>query len=164
MLKIAGQVAAFTVFALIVGYFSVSPEYTYMAADKALIKMNFSHAGQPRQACRKLTQAELDQMAPNMRKPMDCPRERVPLLIELDIDGETKLEKAVPPTGVAQDGAATVYEKFELPQGEYTISVRMRDSRRDKGYDFTVEEEVSLEAGQVLVIDFEAETGGFKFL
>ncbi len=164
MLKLAGQLAAFALFALAVGYFSASPQYNYMAADKALIKMNFSHAGQPTQACRKVTQAELDQLAPNMRKPMDCPRERVALLVEVKINGESKFKRAVPPSGIARDGAATVYEKFELAEGTYAVSVAMRDSRREQGYDYIMQKEVSIEAGQVLVIDFEAETGGFKFL
>ena len=164
MLKVAGQIVAFALFALTVGYFSASPNYTYMAADKALIKMNFSHAGQPRKPCRKYTQAELDQLAPNMRKPMDCPRERVPLLVELKIDGESKFKRAIPPSGIARDGAATVYEKFEVAAGTHAVSVFMRDSRRDQGYDYMIEEEVSIEAGQVQVIDFEPETGGFKFL
>ena len=95
---------------------------------------------------------------------MDCPRERVPLLVELKINGELKFKQAIPPSGIASDGASTVYEKFQVPSGTHTVSVRMRDSRREQGYDYTSEKVVDIESGQILVIDFEPETGGFKFL
>ena len=159
-----GQVIAYVLFAVVVGYFSASPVYTYLDPDKGLIKMNFSHAGQPKQKCRRYTQEELDQLAPNMRKPMDCPRERVPLLVELEINGELRFKQAIPPSGIAGDGASTVYQKFQVPSGSHTVSVRMRDSRREQGYDYTTEKVVNIESEQVLVIDFEPETGGFKFL
>ena len=163
-LRYLGQAIAYVLFAVVVGYFSTSPVYTYLDPAKALIKLNFSHAGQPKEECRRYTQEELDQLAPNMRKPMDCPRERVPLLVELEINGELQLKQFIPPSGIASDGAATVYEKFEVPSGAHTVSVRMRDSRREQGYDYTTEKVVNIESGQIVVIDFEPETGGFKFL
>ena len=163
-MRYLGQTIAYVLFAVVVGYLSASPVYTYLDPDKGLIKMNFSHAGQPKQKCRRYTQEELDQLPPNMRKPLDCPRERVPLLVEVEINGELKFQQAVPPSGIARDGASTVYEKFPVPKGTYTILVRMRDSRRDQGYDYTTEKAVNIDSGQVLVIDFEPETGGFKFL
>ena len=159
-----GQAVAYVLFAVVVGYFSASPVYRYLDPDKALIKLNFSHAGQHKQECRRYTQEELDQLPPNMRRPMDCTRERVPLLVELEINGELQLKQSVPPSGIASDGAATVYEKFQVPSGTHTGSGRMRDSRREQGYDYATEKVVNVESGQVLVIDFEPETGGFKFL
>ena len=50
--------------------------------------MNFKHAGEPVEECRKLTQAEIEAIAPNMRTGLDCPRERVPLYVELIVDDE----------------------------------------------------------------------------
>ena len=163
-LRLLGLLVAYAAFALMVGYFSTQPVYHHVPSGNALIKMNFSHAGQPKQECRQLTQEELDQLAPNMRKPLDCPRERVPLLVELSIDGDLRYRGSVPPTGVAGDGAATVYQKFQVPGGRHQISVRMRDSRRGEGFDYAAEHTFDLAAGRILVIDFEAETGGFKFL
>lgn len=163
-MRYLGQAIAYVLFAVVVGYFSASPVYRYLDPDKALIKLNFSHAGQPKEECRRYTQEELDQLPPNMRRPMDCPRERVPLLVELEINGELHLKQSVPPSGIASDGAATVYEKFQVPSGTHTVSVRMRDSRREQGYDYAAEKVVNVESGQILVIDFEPETGGFKFL
>ena len=37
-----GQIIGFTIFALILGYFSASPDWRYFPADKALVKLSFS--------------------------------------------------------------------------------------------------------------------------
>lgn len=163
-MRYPAQVAAYLLFAAALGYLSSSPSYTYLEPGKSLIRMNFSHAGETKQACRKFTQAELDQLAPNMRKPMDCPRERVALAVEVEIDGTLYFKKTIPPTGVAGDGAATVNEKFEVSAGRHAIAVRMRDTRGGEGFDYVRQDVVDIGPGRVLVIDFEPETGGFKFL
>src|SRR3990167_4997663 len=79
---IVGQVIAFTLFAIGLGYFSNSPTYTHHDPEMALIKLSFSHASQHKEECRRLSPEEIAALAPNMRRPMDCPRERVPVLVE----------------------------------------------------------------------------------
>ena len=44
------------------------------------------------------------------------------------------------------------------------MRVRLRDSRREEGYDHEMAEDIELLPGQHLVIDFRADTGGFRFL
>ena len=73
-----GQAIAYTLFAVVVGYFATQPAYTYFPPDKAQIKLSFGHAGKHETECRRLTQEELNKLAPNMRRPMDCPRRRLP--------------------------------------------------------------------------------------
>jgi len=40
-----GQVIAYALFAMVVGYFATQPAYTHLDPDQALIKLSFSHAG-----------------------------------------------------------------------------------------------------------------------
>lgn len=162
--RLATQGLAYSVFALGIGYFSSSPVYTHVDPSLALIKLSFSHAGAPKTECRRLTQEEMDQLPPNMRRPTDCPRQRVALLVELEIDGQVVYRDWRPPSGLAGDGASTVYQRFPVSPGPHQIAVRLRDSRRESGFDFEREGAVQIEPRQNFVIDFRAETGGFKFL
>jgi len=101
-----GQFIAYTLFAMVIGYFATQPAYTHLGPDDALIKLSFSHAGAHIRECRKLTQQELEQLPPNMRRPTDCPRERLPLQIELQLDGKIIYRDALPPSGYASSGGA----------------------------------------------------------
>jgi hypothetical protein len=159
-----GQFIAYALFALVVGYFATQPAYTHLDPDMALIKLSFSHAGAHRQECRQLTQEELNRLPPNMRRPLDCPRERRPLLVELELDGEILYRDELPPSGLAGDGASTAYRKFPVAAGSHQLVARLRDSRREEGFDYVKSAEVTLAPQQNFVIDFRPEFGGFLFL
>ena len=160
----AGQVIAYAMFAMVIGYFATRPAYTHLAPDKAVIKLSFSHAGQHKGECRQLTQEELNKLPPNMRRPMDCPRERLPLLIELELDGQLLYQDELPPSGLAGDGASTAYKKFPVDSGQHHLVARLRESGRTDGFDYEKEAEVTLAPQQNFVIDFRPELGGFLFL
>ena len=162
--RILGQFIWYGLFALFIGYFSALPVYTHARPDMGLLKLSFSHAGAPKTECRRLSQEELNALPPNMRRPIDCPRERVSLLVELEVDGELIYQDWRPPSGLAGDGASTVYERFPVEPGSHRITVRMRDSRRREGFDYQIEDVVEIRPKQNFVIDFERSTGGFKFL
>lgn len=158
------QIVAYGLFAGVVGYFSDTPAYVHHDPDKALIKLSFSHAGERKVACRRRTPEEIAALAPNMRRPFDCPRERVPLVVELVLDGKLLYHGVLPPSGLAGDGASTVYQRFEVAPGRHRLMVRLRDSRRGQGFDYQREEAVELRPRQNFVIDFRAQKGGFVFL
>lgn len=162
--QILGQVAFYAAFAAIIGYFSTEPAYTHVDPGAAVITLSFGHAGETRTVCRRLTPEEIAALPPNMRRPMDCPRGRVSLLVELELDGERLYRAWRPPSGLAGDGASTVYERFVVAPGRHRLTARLRDSRRESGFDYESEEVVELAAGEHLVIDFRADMGGFKFL
>ena len=163
-LQIAGQVVLYAAFAAFIGYFASNPAYTRMDPSAAAITLSFGHAGERKTPCRRLTPEEIAALPANMRKPMDCPRERVSLLVELLIDGEQVYHGYRAPSGLAGDGASTVYERFTVSPGRHRIIARLRDSRREEGFDYELDEEIDLESGQHLVIDFRADMGGFKLL
>ena len=166
MLKVpqyVGQFIAYALFALVVGYFATQPAYTHLAPDEALIKLSFSHAGAHTQECRKLTQEELNRLPPNMRRPTECIRERVALLVELELDGEILYRDALPPSGLSGDGASTAYEKFPVHAGAHHLVARLRNSRREEGFDYEKAVTMDLTPQQNFVVDFRPELGGFQF-
>ncbi len=162
--RIAAQIVAYGAFVAVVGYLSSAPSYTHMNPDMALIRLSFSHAGAPIRPCRRLTQEELAALPPNMRKPTDCPRERVSLVVEVEVDGERVYRDTLPPSGLHGDGSSTAYAAFPVTPGTHRLTARLRDTPRESGFDHEREWQVELRPSQSLVIDFRAHTGGFKLL
>lgn len=159
-----GQALAYALFAAFIGYFATQPAYTHIDPATAMIKLSFSHAGDHKVECRRLTQEELNAIAPNMRRLQDCPRERLSLLIELQLDGELLYRDRLPPSGLASDGASTAYRKFIVDTGTHRLTARLRTSRRTEGFDFEKTAEITLAPAQNFVIDFRPELGGFLFM
>lgn len=159
-----GQAVLYSAFALVLGYFSVFPRFTHLEAGYGIIRISFSHAGETRVACRRFTQAELDQLAPNMRRILDCPRERVDQFLLVELDGKPVYQQMLPPLGIAGDGAATAYARIKVPAGTYHLRSRLRDSRSGEGFNWDRSEQVTIAPGQNFVIGFQPQTGGFRFL
>ena len=155
-----GQALLYGLFALIIGYFSSSPPYRHLPADQALIKLSFSHEGKLVSECRPRTAEELAKLAPNMRAPMDCPRGRSPVSVEIDLDGTPAYRHVATPSGLSRDGASTVYHRIAVHSGEHRLAIRLNDDARAAGFNYRREETVNLEPGKVLVIDFNREAGG----
>ncbi len=156
----AARVLAYGAFAASIGVFSQWPTYSHLAPDRALIKLSLVHHGQRLHECRPLSPEELAKLPPTMRMPTDCPRERAPLTVEVEIDGARVLRKTAEPTGLSRDGAASIYERLEIGAGTHEIAVRFTDSPREHGFDYERIETVALSPAQILVIDFDAERGG----
>ncbi|MDH4124416.1 MAG: hypothetical protein OEW64_01540 [Gammaproteobacteria bacterium] len=153
---------AYLVFAIGIGYFSVAPRYQYAAPGAAVVKLSLSHATNRVEPCVRLTPEEVAALAPNMRRDEQCERARLPLQIEIELDGELVLATQAMPSGTWNDGPASIYHKFELPPGDYRLSARLRDSDRTDGWDYAYTGDVSLAAGRYLSITFRAENGGFE--
>lgn len=155
-----GQFLLYGLFALAIGVFSHWPPYRHLGENQALIKVSFTRVGKPVGDCRKLSDAELAKLPPNMRAPESCPRERSPVTIEVDVGGVNRLKRSAPPTGLSKDGASALYERLQVPAGEQRIAVRLSDDVRARATPYSREATVKLAPGQVLVIDFDAEKGG----
>jgi hypothetical protein len=158
-----GQAVVYSVFAVVVYYFSVAPAYVHRETGTSEIKLTFAHAANPVGECRIRSREELLKLAPNMRMARVCPRERVPVYVELDIDGENIFSATLPPTGFKDDGAARIYQRFRVATGPHTISARLRDSGRETGFDYESRRDVVLKEGQNFTVDFKAPMGGFIY-
>lgn len=155
-----GQALLYGSFALAIGVFSRWPTYHPLKPDHALIKVSFVHHGQRIADCRPYTKEELGKLAPNMRAPMKCERERAPVVIEVDVDGQPVYQHTAAPSGLSRDGASTVYHRLDVPAGPHRITVRLKDNKAADGFTHQHESTVVLKPAQVLVIDFSAERGG----
>ena len=161
-LRFAAQLALYAPLMAILGYFSTAPGFTVVAPDQALVRVSFIHATERKQSCRERSAEELARLAPNMRASLDCPRERSPLRVEIELDGEVVLRREVQPSGLRRDGNAVVYQRMTLPAGRHRIVARLRD-RPEGDYNYVSEQTLELAGGRVLLIDFNAARGGFVF-
>jgi hypothetical protein len=162
-LALAGQALFYGLFALIIGIFSTWPRYTHLDPDRSLIKLSFSYHGEPVGECRERSPEELAKLAPNMRALMICPRERSPIRVKIDLDGQPLFEGSAPPAGLSKDGASTLYRRFEVPAGEHLVSVKMTDNVRITDFNLVREEKVNLQPAQIMVIDVRKDRGGIFF-
>jgi hypothetical protein len=158
----AGQALGYTAFIAVLAYFSTSPPYRHLPPDTALVKVSLQHAGQRKEACRERSAEELAKLAPNMRLATVCPRERVPVTVNVELDGKTIVDVTVPPSGLAKDLSSTLYRRVNVPAGEHRVVAKLGDA---PGGAFTHVKEatVTLGPGAILLLDFDAKEGGWLF-
>jgi hypothetical protein len=161
-LRFAAQLALYVPLMALIGYFSTQPRFSVLEPGQALVRLSFIHAAERKEACRNRTPEELAKLPPNMRAAQDCPRERAPVMVELEVDGQVVLRREVQPAGLKRDGNATVYHRLPLPAGKHRVVARLRD-RAGEGFNFQKDETLELAPGQALLIDFVATKGGFVF-
>lgn len=162
-LRFAAQLALYAPLMALLAYFSTEPRFSVVEPGEALVRVSFIHATERRQACRERSAEELAKLPPNMRAAQDCPRERAPLLVELELDGKLVLRREVQPSGLHRDGNVAVYQRLALPAGRHRIVARLRD-RAEGEFNYVKDETLELADGRVLIIDFNAARGGFAFL
>lgn len=161
-LRLAAQLVLYVPLMALIGYFSTEPRFSPIPGDQALLRVSFIHAAQRRQECRQRSAEELAKLAPNMRASLDCPRERADVLVEVELDGALVLRREVRPAGFQRDGNAALYQRLTVPAGRHRIVARLRD-RAEGDFNYVKEQAVELDAGHVLIIDFNAAQGGFLF-
>lgn len=159
-----GQVTAYVLFVAFIGVFSNSPAYQHLAEDTATVKLSLRHAGQLLGECRQRTPEEMAALPPNMRAPAVCPRERSPIVLELDLNGELAYSESLPARGIHKDGRASVYRRLSVPAGATQLTVRLKDHVESDEFHYTSTHKVTLAPAQVLVIDFNEQRGEFDFL
>lgn len=163
ILRYAGQIVFVVLVMMFVGYFSSRPAYQQFPAGMAQIKMSFAHGGARKIDCRKLTPAEIAKLPANERRPNTCTRERIPLHVQLTLDGELLYDDVLEATGLSKDGPSRTYQKLIVPAGPHLIVVRLRDTKRTSGFDYEATHDVVLQPLQNLAVDFKADAGGFSF-
>ena len=156
------QAVNYTAFMAMVWYFSFSPPYRQLAENNAVLTLAFGHAAKRVSECNILSQEELLKLAPNMRKPMDCPRERSPVSIELRLDGEIAVQDVIEAPGLYQDQSIDVYRNIKVPHGEHRLAVWMNDDVNVDGPTYHFEQTVNLRPAQRLVLTFDASKEGFS--
>ncbi|MBC8339965.1 MAG: hypothetical protein ISR51_08850 [Rhodospirillales bacterium] len=163
-LGLFAQAVTYIWFAAVIGFFAAQPPYTYNPSGDALLKLSLSHPGKRKVECRRRSAQELAKLAANMRAPNVCSRERWPVYVEIEIDGDIVFRKSARPNGLSKDGPSIFYIVRTIKAGEHVLAMRLRERTRDKeGNDFDFEKNlpVTLKSGQVLAVEFHAAKGGF---
>jgi hypothetical protein len=158
--RYAGQALLYAAFAAFIGYFSASPSFRLLADDEALLRLSLLHAGQPRGDCRARTSEELAKMPPQMRAPLDCPRERSPVQVRIELDGQPVIDETFPPAGLRKDGASAAYRRLPIRAGAHTLRVQLNDDARRTDFPYQREAAVTVAPGQIVLIDFNPAKGG----
>jgi len=161
MSRYIGQFVTYAVFAAGIGILSVWPEYRMLEDDEAFVSVTFSHAAKRIGECRQLTQAELNELAPNMRKPISCPRERHPTYLELRADGEVIFSDSLLPSGLWSDGKSNVYNRTNVKAGTYQLFIGMNDSGTTDRFDHELSVEKEIAPGQNVVVGFDGLSNSF---
>jgi hypothetical protein len=151
----AGQAAVYGLFAALVGYGSTTPHYRHLRADEALLRLSFSHPGHIKAECRDRSPDELAKLPPNMRAPVECPRERSPVVVRVELDGQELYHDSFRPAGLSRDGAATGYRRTRIAAGPHRLHVQFNDDVRVSGFTHERSAEIHPRPGDIVLIDFQ---------
>jgi len=160
-MKLAIEILMYAIFIALVAALSAWPPYQLLDDDTAIVSMVFAHPGKRVGECRRISQEELNELPPNMRKPADCPRERHPVHVELRSGDEILYSETMQPSGIWADGKASIYKRIELPSGSHELFVGMNDSGGTDDFDYSTVAVVDLDPGSNLVIQFNEQTETF---
>jgi hypothetical protein len=153
--KVLAEIAVYTVFIGVVAGLSVWPQYELIEDDRAIISLVFSHAGERLGECRQLTQDELNELPPNMRKPADCPRERHPVRVEFRSGDDLLYDEILLPSGIWSDGKASIYRRIEVKAGVHELFIGMNDIGSSGDFSYATSASVDLPPRRNLVIQFD---------
>ena len=159
-MQFAAQAALYGAFAIVIGYFSTSPPYRLLSDDQGLLRLSLQHPGQPKGDCRQRTPEELARMSPQMRAPLDCPRERSPVQVRVELDGKPVIDETFPPAGLRRDGASAGYRRLPIRAGEHTLRVQLNDDARRSDFPYERIATIDVKPGQIVLIDFNPAKGG----
>ena len=160
--RYALQIFNYSIFIIILWYFSAAPAYQHLAPAQALIALSFSHAGKPIEECQQLTPEELaalTKLPSNKRNPKVCPRQRSPIEVKLFMDDQLLFSKTFQPHGFSGDWGVDVYRQFKVPSGQHHLKVQLKDSVRVKDFNYVHKAKVVLKPAQLLIIGFQPESG-----
>ena len=160
VLRYAAQAILYAAFVGVIGYFSNQPTYQHLPASDALLKVSLSHAGARKEACHQRSAEELAKLAPNMRAQSVCPRERVPVVVDVELDGARVFHVVASPSGLARDGALTIYRRLPIVAGKHRITARLSDTP-DGAFNYTHDATLDLAPGRVGVVDVDPAQRGF---
>lgn len=151
--QLAGQVAAWTLFAIVTVVFAQWPVYSPLAEGRGELKLSVAHLTERLEPCVELSAEELQALPPNMRAPEQCPRARADAVVQLLVDNAPLLDTAVRPVGLSRGGRTYLQAHWGLPAGSYTLELRLRDTPRDEGFDKVQHFQLSVAAGESVLLD-----------
>jgi len=153
------QAINYSVFMGLIWYLSTSPSYRQLAEDEAVMTISFAHAGEIREPCHKRTQKELMKLPSNMRAPMNCSRERSPIVIEVLLDGAPMYIHTAEAPGLFKDSGVDIYHSEKVSVGSHHLAIKMDDSVLKEGFDHDFNQDIEIKPAQILLVGFDVSRG-----
>ncbi len=136
------------------GMFSHSPSVTVVPEHSTQLKLVVRYSGQRLGECEPLDADALSRLPANMRQPIVCPREKSPLYAELVVDGETRVEATIAPSGIHHDGVIALYRELSVPVGTVQVTMNIRDRADVQEFSHVLHRKLELDADRVVTIHF----------
>ncbi|MBT4159893.1 MAG: hypothetical protein HOC70_12620 [Gammaproteobacteria bacterium] len=153
LLKRSRQVIVIGLMMVALGYLSDRPTYRIMEPSQTELRLIIRHSGVLIGACEVKTPDELKSLAPNMRQPMTCPREKSPLSFELWVDGEILHQSVVKPSGIHDDGVLALYRSFRLAAGKKEIELKVKDQAELAEFNLRLKQTLDLSRDSVVLVE-----------
>jgi hypothetical protein len=117
------------------------------------------------QDCRTLGEAELAALPRHMQRSEICEARAVPYRLQLEIDGELRLDREYTAAGIHGDRPITVDERILLTAGSHAVSIRFAPLAAGNDADlpvFTFTDTIELAAGRIRIAHLEGTSGTFR--
>ncbi len=95
----------------------------FSAPDDALLRLSWRITGVTAEACRTLTQEELEKLPVHMRNPRACIGHIASYVLRVRVDGASALVDTVRPAGARGDRPITLLRDLPLEPGEHRVAV-----------------------------------------
>lgn len=138
--RIQVQLLAWSLLGLLIAAFADGPSFNPLPAGHGRLTLAVAHLSERIEPCRQLSERERMELPPTRRVTEVCERARVPVKIELIVNGRTLLARAFEPSGLHDDGRVYLVEAWPLPAGHYraelTLTGRTEETSRHEVFEF----------------------------
>ena len=104
-------------------------------AEGSELLISFRHPGLAE--CRPPTPEELAERPPHMQPDKICSRERLPVRLQVSVDGVVRVEQSYAPGGVFSDGNSGAVESLRLPEGSHHVAVAIGETSDANDWKFS---------------------------
>ncbi len=164
-LRVAGLVLAFATVLGIAGLSRVPTARTI--PDAAIIRLSWRTLGVRLEECRRLTEEELEALAPHMRTPESCTGRNADYELRVTLAGAGVVTDTVHPTGLRTDRPIYVLRDLPVTPGSHEVSVTFtalvppevtarRDTIGGPSLALHYEGELTLAAAEIALITLDA--------
>lgn len=151
--EIGIQLLAWVLLGALIVAFADGPSFDPLPAEHGRLTLAVAHLSERVEPCRQLSEAERMELPPTRRVTEVCERARIPVKVELVINGRTLVAQEFQPSGFHADGRIFLVQRWALPVGNYraelTLTGPTAETSRQEVFEF------SLSSGANAVVDIE---------
>ncbi|MBI3417575.1 MAG: hydrogenase iron-sulfur subunit [Verrucomicrobia bacterium] len=156
-LRVAGGLGLAIVLGAVTWLFSNLPYRTPHSPEPELV-VSFNHHGAIVDA-RKLTKEELAKRLPHMRAQVNVTRERVPVRLRVQVDGQTVHDRSYQSKGLSHDGPSMAVVRLPVTRGPHTVTVELADTADTNQLTLRWSEQVEFKENHQRVVLFDTKAG-----